>query len=727
MNRRTIGSLLLAIISLQTAAAQQFRLQTIRTDSKFSACSVFDINGDGKLDIYSGQWWYEAPSWRRHFVRGVQRIRGQYDGYSSLPMDVNGDGKLDVVAVNYRSRSLYWLENPGRFPNRWTKHMIATPGAMETGRLIDVDGDGKIDILPNGVKFAAWWELVDAAKKPKWVRHDLPSEVGGHGVGFGDIDGDGRGDVVGPRGWLRAPKDRRRGRWVWNPEFRLHRDCSIPILVHDVDGDGDNDIIWGRGHGFGVYWLEQRRVPSRRGSVRRWVRHAIDTSWSQPHSLLLADIDNDGNKELIAGKRYMGHGGNDLGEYDPLTVCSYKFNKGTKTFSRNVISFDQPIGFGLDPKVIDIDGDGDLDLVASGRSGLFIMENLLKAERRAPATLPPRRTLIRDHTDLSLAPGLHGRTNKIKTRHQWALRRAAIVAGMERAMGRLPGPERRVPLNVKVIKRERLAKYERRRISYQSEPGDRVPAYLLIPHGLKQRAPAMLCLHQTTRIGKGEPAGLGGKPNLHYAHELASRGYVCLVPDYPRFGDYSYDYSKKGKHYLSGSMKAIWNNIRGIDLLDAMPQVHPDQIGCIGHSLGGHNSLFTAVFEQRIKAVVTSCGFTAFHHYYGGRLRGWTSSTYMPRIRTLYQNDPDRVPFDFYEIVGALAPRGIFANAPIGDGNFEVTGVNKVMSEAVSIYELFNRTDRMTVYYPNAGHDFPTNIRKRAYAWLDKVLMGKRR
>jgi len=721
MNNALRFAIILSLLPVNLTSAQQFRLQTIRTDTKFSACSVFDVNGDGKLDIYSGMWWYEAPTWKRHFVRNVRQIRGRFDGYSSLPWDVNGDGHKDVVAVNYRSRSLYWLQNPGKFPNPWKKNVIAVPGAMETGRMVDVDGDGRLDLLPNGVKFAAWWELKAASDQPQWVRHDLPQEVGGHGVGFGDIDGDGRGDIVGPRGWLQAPKDRRRGRWLWRPEFRLHRDCSIPILVADVDGDGDGDVIWGRGHGFGLYWLEQTKA----GGKRQWTRHVIDTSWSQPHSLLLADLDNDGKSELIAGKRFMGHDGKDLGEYDPLIVCSYKFLPSSRTWSRNLISTDQPAGFGLDPKVIDLDRDGDLDLVASGRSGLFVLENLLKAERRAPATLPPRRALITDHTEVMKFPHINGKTRPVRSRSDWALRRAAIVQGLERAMGPLPGPAQRVPLNVRVLKRVSTPMYERQRISYQAEPGDRVPAYLLIPHRRKERAAAMLCLHQTTGIGKGEPAGLGGLPNLRYAHELASRGYVCIVPDYPSFGDYPYNFAQKGKHYRSGSMKAIWNNLRAVDLLDAMPEVDPDRIGCIGHSLGGHNALFTAVFDQRLKAVVTSCGFTAFHHYYGGRLKGWTSNRYMPRINNLYKNDPNQVPFDFHEIVAALAPRGIFVNAPVHDGNFDIVGVDKVMVEARRVYKLYNATEKMAVYYPMANHDFPTPIRQKAYAWLDRLFQKK--
>src|SRR5690606_23538160 len=202
----------------------------------------------------------------------------------------------------------------------------------------------------------------------------------------------------------------------------------------------------------------------------------------------------------------------------------------------------------------------------------------------------------------------------------------------------------------------------------------------MLPKGQEGKRPAMLCLHQTIGIGKDEPAGLGGSTNLHYAKELAARGFVCIVPDYPSFGEYEYDFHGPlhTQNYASGTMKAIWNNIRAVDLLQSLPQVDADRIGCIGHSLGGHNSLYTAAFDERLKAVVTSCGFNAFHHYYGGNLAGWTSDRYMPLIREQYKNDPDQVPFDFYEVLAAIAPRAIFVNAPLSDSNFEVTGVKKV-------------------------------------------------
>ena len=188
-----------------------------------------------------------------------------------------------------------------------------------------------------------------AGRKPKWTRYDLPEELAGHGVGFGDINGDGRGDIVGPHGWAEAPKDRRNERWQFHPEFDLWQDASIPILVQDVDSDGDNDLVWGRGHRFGVYWMEQTQDAA---GDRQWVRHAIDTSWSQAHSLLWADLNGDGRPELIAGSRFMGHEGKDPGEYNPqwlfvrISFCLSPGHGSAQTFWSG-----DSVGFGLDPKV----------------------------------------------------------------------------------------------------------------------------------------------------------------------------------------------------------------------------------------------------------------------------------------------------------------------------------------------------------------------------------------
>jgi hypothetical protein len=306
---------------------------------------------------------------------------------------------------------------------------------------------------------------------------------------------------------------------------------------------------------------------------------------------------------------------------------------------------------------------------------------------------------------------------------------------MELVMGPLPGVDRRVALDVEVTREERTDRYLRRKVWYTPEPGDRVPAWLLIPHDAtpEKRAAAMLCLHQTNNVGKDEPAGLGGLPNLHYAHELAERGFVCLVPDYPSFGEYAYDFQTPDRGYASGSMKAVWNNLRGVDLLVGLPQVDATRIGVVGHSLGGHNAIFTATFDDRLVAVVSSCGFTPFPDYYEGDVKGWTSDRYMPRIRETYDLDAGRIPFDFPEVIASFAPRSFFANAPVGDDNFAVAGVRRAFAEALPVHRLFDgepgvapASARLIVVTPDCGHDFPPEIRTQAWEWLERRLSAPR-
>jgi dienelactone hydrolase len=423
----------------------------------------------------------------------------------------------------------------------------------------------------------------------------------------------------------------------------------------------------------------------------------------------------------------MGHEGRDPGEYDPLGVYAYAFDRTERVWRRSVLHAGGNVGFGLDPKVVDLDGDGDLDLICSARSGLYWLENLHIDGRREetappPATLPDAALASGDNTRLLVVRDEAGREQPVKTPLDWGRRRGKSHADMEAAMGDLPDSSRRVPLDVKIVDEAAAVGYRRIRLTYAAEEGDRVPAYLLIPEGLKAKAPALLCLHPTNPKGKDQLVGASGESAPAYADELARRGYVCLVPDYPGFGEYAYDFQKTGKHYASGSMKAVWNNIRAIDLLEALPEVNGDRIGCVGHSLGGHNGLFTAAFDQRIAAVVTSCGFTALADYHGGRLDGWASDRYMPRVRAIYGGDASRMPFDFHEVLGALAPRPVYVVAPRGDEPFLKSGVEKVVAEARTVYALRGAEGALVADYPHGGHGFSDEARRAAYAWLDGQL-----
>lgn len=314
-----------------------------------------------------------------------------------------------------------------------------------------------------------------------------------------------------------------------------------------------------------------------------------------------------------------------------------------------------------------------------------------------------------------------GKEHPVRTAADWARRRAHILANMQVVMGPMPDAGRKVPLDVKIDEETKTDRYIRRKLTFAVEKGDRVPAYLFIPTGVKGKAPAVLCLHPTSRpLGKGVAAGMGEKYDRAYAVHLAERGYVTIAPDYVNMGEYKFDAYKNG--YVSATMKGIWNHMRAVDLLQALPEVDPERIGVIGHSLGGHNSMFVAVFDERIKCVVSNCGFCSFPTYMKGNLKGWSHDGYMPRILTEYQLKPEKMPFDFTEVTAALAPRAFLASAPVKDHNFDVDGVKQCIAAAQPVYDLLGAKDKLAATYPDCDHNFPDDVRKVAYEWLDRWL-----
>jgi dienelactone hydrolase len=326
-----------------------------------------------------------------------------------------------------------------------------------------------------------------------------------------------------------------------------------------------------------------------------------------------------------------------------------------------------------------------------------------------------------DHANLLIYRNRHGEIVPVKSRADWQQRRAEILQAMQEVMGPLPGKDKRCALDVKVDEEVDCGTYVRRRLTYESEPGSRVPAYLCIPKEAlrgKKKFPAVLCLHPTEMtVGHQTVVGLAGKEHRAYAAELAERGYVTLAPAYPLMANYQPDLKALG--YQSGTMKAIWDNLRGLDLLDGLPFVKPGKYGAIGHSLGGHNSIYTAVFDERIKVVVSSCGFDSYRDYMNGNIKGWTQERYMPRLA----NYPlAEIPFDFHELIGAIAPRVCFINAPTGDTNFKSQSVGRIVAAAKPIYELYGVPGNLQVVHPDCAHDFPDDIRARAYETFDKKL-----
>lgn len=340
----------------------------------------------------------------------------------------------------------------------------------------------------------------------------------------------------------------------------------------------------------------------------------------------------------------------------------------------------------------------------------------------------PSPRLPRDN--LLVFRGADNKVLPVRSTGDWLKRRHEIVSGMRAVMGKLPGREKRCPLDVKIIEEVDCGSYVRRLLTYESEPNSRVPAYLLVPKavldGNGKQAPAILCLHGTDNvIGHGVVVGIGNKPNRQYASELAERGYVTLAPNYPLLAKYQPDLEKLS--WDSGTLKAVWDNMRGLDLLESLPFVKKEGFGAIGHSLGGHNTVYTSVFDDRIKEAVSNCGLDSYLDYYGGNEKnwmpgkGWTQIRYMPRLAD-YRGRLQDIPFDFHELIGALAPRHVLIIAAKKDSNFQADSVDRIAAAASHIFKLYGRPARLRVEHPDGGHDFPQKMRETAYKLFDDVL-----
>lgn len=353
----------------------------------------------------------------------------------------------------------------------------------------------------------------------------------------------------------------------------------------------------------------------------------------------------------------------------------------------------------------------------------------------------PQRRLPRDK--LLVYQGPDGNPVAVKSPEDWTKRRAEILRGMESVMGKLPAGSKLCPLDPKTEEEVDCGTYLRRLITYASEPGSRTPAYLLIPKDLfkqKKKAPAILCLHGTDNVvGHGTVVGLGTRPNRGYAKELAERGYVTLAPNYPLLAKYQPDVKKLG--WESGTLKAVWDNMRGLDLLESLPYVDGSKMGAIGHSLGGHNSVYSAVFDSRLKVVVSSCGLDSYLDYYNGDPKkwepekGWCQTRYMRKLAN-YKGKLEEIPFDFHEMIAALAPRYVLIIAPRKDSNFRADSVDRIVAAARRLIRtVFNYGARTACSNSpwSTGRGFAgrarrrcgNNVRRKARACLKRRSCGR--
>jgi len=365
------------------ASANDVRFKKIVVDQTFRAegVAVGDVNHDGKIDVLAGDVWYAAPDWKMHEVRPV----GQYDGskgysncFANFAQDVNGDGWVDSIIIGLPGGPCLWYENPKNKTGPWPERKVADSACNETPVCLDLLGNGRevplFAVRPQGIM--AWFS-VPQDLTGLWNMHIIagPDAPGtkkySHGLGVGDVNGDSRNDVLIKEGWWEAPRDRTKADWKFHPA-NLGPDCA-DILVYDVDGDGDSDVITSSAHNYGIWWFEQLPGPDR----PRFDLHLISKEFSQPHAIRLVDMNGDGTKDLVTGKRYFAHQGKDPGGHEPAVLYWFELRRlkqGKVKFVPHKI--DDNSGVGTQFVVADVNADSKPDIVTSNKKGVHVFLQL---------------------------------------------------------------------------------------------------------------------------------------------------------------------------------------------------------------------------------------------------------------------------------------------------------------------------------------------------------------
>jgi hypothetical protein len=376
-----VFGILVAAVSAHPASPRRVSFQRVVIDREFRSegAAIGDINGDGRKDIVAGNLWYEAPSWTPHEIAPVQKFDGAA-GYSNSFFnwcwDVNGDGWVDQILIPIPGDRAVWRENPKGAAGPWKEHVIWNSACNESPAFLPLQRGGKpVLVFPHDEKYMAWYAPKAGSAGAEFEAHRISngSQPGVqrfyHGLGVGDINGDGRPDIVIPDGWYEQPPDLSAPSWTFHPT-KLGPNCA-QMWVADFNRDGLPDVISSSSHGVGVWWYENlgpRENPTFRP-------HIIDESFSQSHAMAMADINGDGRPDFVTGKRFWAHG--PKGDTDPSAPCvlvwyESGWEKGRVTWTRHTIDEAADSGVGTQITVGDVDGDGLADVLSANKKGVHL-------------------------------------------------------------------------------------------------------------------------------------------------------------------------------------------------------------------------------------------------------------------------------------------------------------------------------------------------------------------
>jgi hypothetical protein len=361
--------------------------------------SFADLDGDGHNDLVSGPFWYAGPDFKqKHEIYPPKAFdRNVYsDNFFAFPRDFSGDGRLDVLIVGFPGKEAAWFENSGHKDRHWKRHVVFDSVDNESPDFLDVTGDGLPELVcQNGGRVG--WAAPDWGDPSKpWKFHPVsPKGAGGrfaHGLGVGDVNGDGRNDILCKRGWYEQPaKPGGPGPWTLHKHPFAGRG-GAQMLVMDVDGDGDSDVITSENaHGYGLYWFEQVQTNLR----VTFERHRIMGRWPEEnaygavignlHALALCDIDGDGLRDLVTGNRFWAHNGKDPGDREDPAVYWFRLVRDAQEDEVRFVPRPVDVNSGVGTQVVtgDVNGDGWPDVVVGNKMGTFLHVQRRRSVSRA--------------------------------------------------------------------------------------------------------------------------------------------------------------------------------------------------------------------------------------------------------------------------------------------------------------------------------------------------------